>query len=128
MKEARVLRGRLDGERRAQASKRHCRFSAVLKREVAEYVSEARRRNVSESQLQADLGLSPATLIRWCGCKSKEPAVFRQVAMVRTPRQVGIRPAELVPVPHRLANGIAPIAIVGLTVSEIAELCRSLGC
>jgi hypothetical protein len=128
MKEAKVLRGRIDGERRAQASKRHCRFSAALQREVAEYVSEARGRNVSEAQLQADLGLSPATLIRWCGCKTKEPAVFRQVAMVRAPRQVGIRAAEFVAMPHRLANGIAPTAIVGLRVSEIAELCRSLGC
>lgn len=67
MKTAKELSGCIDRERRAQAGHRRPRFSVELKRAVSEYVLDARSRGVSESQLISDLGIGPASLIRWVG-------------------------------------------------------------
>ena len=125
MKTAKELCGYITGERRAQAGKRRPRFSAELKRAVSEYVLDARARGESESQLISDLGIGPASLMRWCGRRST-PSAFRQVAMVHSSRATLEEPSGAKP---RVVIGRnAAVAIVGLTVSELVELCRSLGC
>jgi len=126
MKTAKELCACIDRERRAQAGQRRPRFSGELKRAVSEYVMDARSRNVSESQLISDLGIGPASLIRWCGHRSK-PNAFRQVTMVHTARATLNESSSAGP---RVAIGRsnAAVAIIGLSVSELAELCRSLGC
>jgi hypothetical protein len=67
MKTAKELCARIDRERRAQSGKCRPRFSSELKGAVSEYVTEARSRGVPESQLLSELGIGPASLIRWCG-------------------------------------------------------------
>jgi len=126
MKNVRELRARIARERRAKSGNQRLRFSAELKRLVVEFVADARLRGVSDSQLLADLGIGPATLIRWCGRRGKS-SVFREVSMVRAPRSVAmVRP--VVAIPTLIDSRNSPIAIVGLTVSQLAELCRSLSC
>ena len=127
MKSVKGLRARIERERRAHTNSKRLRFSGPLKESVVEYVSEARNRNVTDAELLAQLGLRPSTLHRWCGRKDK-PAAFRQVAMVRAPRRVGIDPVPIVALPRLVPQGGPSIAIVGLPVSELVELCRSLGC
>jgi hypothetical protein len=126
MKTAKELCTCIGRERRAQAGQRRPRFSAELKRAVSEYVLDARSRGVPESQLKSDLGIGPASLIRWCGRRSK-PNAFRQVAMVRS---AGATLDESSSPRSRVAIGRsnATVAIIGLTASELVELCRSLGC
>ncbi len=126
MKSVKELRSRIERERRAKSTSQRLRFSAELKRLVVQFVADARLRGVSDSRLLADLGIGPATLIRWCGRRGKS-SVFRQVSMVRTPRSVAmVRPVVAVPTVVDSRN--SPIAIVGLTVPQLAELCRSLSC
>jgi len=127
MKTAKELRGRIERERKAHTNRKRLRFSGPLKESVVEYVSEARKRNVTDAELLAQLGLSPSTLHRWCGRKDK-PATFRQVAMVRATKRVGTEPVPVVALPRLVPQCTASIAIVGLAVSEIVKLCRSLGC
>ncbi len=126
MKSAKELGACIDRERRAQAGQRRPRFSGELKRAVSEYVLAARSRGMSESQLISDLGIGPASLIRWCGRRSR-PNAFRQVAMVHTARATVEESSSTSPrAPIGRSN--AAVAIIGLTVSELVELCRSLGC
>ena len=125
MKNAKELCARIDRERRAQSGKCRPRFSSELKRSVSEYVAEARSRGVSESQLMLELGIGPASLIRWCGRRSASSA-FRQIAMVHASR--GTLPELSGTKPQVVIGRNAAVAIVGLTVSELVELCRSLGC
>src|SRR5664280_3001689 len=99
MKTAKELRGRIERERKVHTNRKRLRFSGPLKELVVEYVSEARKRNVSDAELLAELRLSPSTLHRWCGCQSK-PAAFRQVAMVRATRRVGTEPVPVVALPR----------------------------
>jgi len=126
MKTAKELCACINRERHAQADQRRPRFSTEVKRAVSEYVSDARSRGVSESQLISDLGIGPASLIRWCGRRS-EPSAFRQVVMVQAAAQA---PAESSSREPRVIVGRnkATVAIIGLTVPELVELCRSLGC
>ena len=125
MKTAKELCTRIDRERRAHGDKRRPRFSTELKRAVSEYVAEARSRGVPESQLMADLGIGPASLIRWCGRRSA-PSAFRQVAMVHASK--GSLPELSGTKPQVVIGRNSAVAIIGLTVSELVELCRSLGC
>jgi len=126
MKDVKELRAGIARERRAKSGNQRLRFSAELKRLVVEFVSDSRLRGVSDSRLLSDLGIGPATLIRWCGRRGKS-SVFRQVSMVRAPRSAAMaRP--VVAVPTLVESHNSPIAIVGLTVPQLAELCRSLSC
>jgi hypothetical protein len=126
MKNVKELRSRIERERRSKSGNQRLRFSAGLKRMVIEFVAEARLRGVSDSQLLADLGIGPATLIRWCGRRGKS-SVFRQVSMVRASRSVAMA-KPVVAIPTVIDSRNSPIAIVGLTVAQLAELCRSLSC
>ena len=120
------LRARIERERQAQSDRRRPRFSADLKRLVKPHGLAARGRGVSESQLLADLGIGPASLIRWCGHRDKSHG-FRQVAMVRATKSIALH-APVSSAQVAVANRSLPVAIIGLTVSELIELCRSLGC
>ena len=126
MKNVKELRSRIERERRAKSGSQRLRFSAELKRLVVQFVADARLRGVSDSQLLADLGIGPATLIRWCGRRSKS-SVFRQVSMVRASRSVAMA-KPVVAIPTVIDSRNSPIAIIGLTVSQLVELCRSLSC
>ena len=126
MKNVKELRSRIERERQAKSGSQRLRFSAELKRLVVEFVADARLRGVSDSQLLADLGIGPATLIRWCGRRSKS-SVFRQVSMVRASRSVAMA-KPVVAIPTVIDSRNSPIAIIGLTVSQLVELCRSLSC
>ena len=126
MVNAKELKVRLERERQAQRSRRRPRFSAGVKQAVVQYVLAARARGVTEAQLLQELGIGPETLIRWCGRKDR-PGKFRQVSIVRDSDgpPVAIEPSA------RLAQTMGhrgAIAIVGLTVSEMAELLGRLGC
>jgi hypothetical protein len=127
MKHTKELPARIERERRGQTNRKALRFSEALRKSVGVYVSEARNRNVPDVQVLAELGLSAATLHRWCGRKDK-PATFSQVGMVRATKRVGVAPVPIVALPRLVSQGTPSIAIIGLTVSDIVELCRSLGC
>ena len=126
MKTAKELCACIDRERRAQAGQRRPRFSAGVKQAVSEYVLDARSRGATEAQLISDLGIGPATLIRWCGRSSKREA-FRQVALVHRATATLAESNSLRP-QVAIARSNGAVAIVGLSVSELVELCRSLGC
>jgi hypothetical protein len=128
MKDVKELRARLERERRASAGKARFRFSAESKRWVAQYVTDARSRGVSDCSILRELGIGPASLHRWCGPRSKAKAsAFRQVATVRARKAAeSLVPVVLTPA-GAMSRGI-PIAIVGLSAGELVELCWRLGC
>ena len=120
------LKGRLERERQAQSSRRRPRFSAGLKQAVVQYVLASRARGATEAQLLQDLGIGPGTLIRWCGRKD-DAVKFRQVSIVRKTKApaVAIEPAATVS-PSMARRGA--VAIIGLSMPELAELLERLGC
>ena len=124
MVNAKELKGRLERERQAQSTRRRPRFSAGLKQAVVQYVLASRARGATEAQLLQDLGVGPGTLIRWCGRKD-EDVKFRQVSIVRKTKAVAIEPAAAL---SPLTARRGAVAIVGLSVSELAELLERLGC
>jgi hypothetical protein len=126
MKNVKELRTLLDRERRAQPNGKRLRFSPELRKRVTTYVSQARARHVPESQLLAQLGLSEATLIRWCGRRGNAGA-FRQVGMVRGTRATVVTAEPVVAMLQPNTRHI-PVAIVGMSVADLVELCRGLGC
>ena len=126
MKNVKELRSRIEHERRSKSGNQRVLFSAGLKRMVIEFVADARLRGVSDSQLLVDLGNGPATLIRWCGRRGKS-SVFRQVSMVRAPGSVAMG-KPMVAIPTVIDSRNLSIAIVGLTVAQLAQQCRSLSC
>ena len=117
---------RLERERQSQSSRRRPRFTAGLKQMVAQYVSAARARGVTESQLLQELGIGPGTLIRWCGRKD-QPGKFRRVSIVRDTSAAPVA-IEASATLSQSMGGRGAIAIVGLTVAELAELLGRLGC
>jgi hypothetical protein len=126
MVNAKELKVRLERERQAQSGRRRPRFTASLKQTVEQYVSAARARGVTESQLLQELGIGPGTLIRWCGRKD-QPGKFRRVSIIRdtSAAPVAIEPSATL---SQSIGGRGAIAIVGLTVPELAELLGKLGC
>jgi hypothetical protein len=48
--------------------------------------------------------------------------------MVRATKRVGAEPVPVIALPRLVSQGTPSIAIIGLTVSDIVELWRSLGC
>jgi transposase-like protein len=126
MVNAKELKGRLERERQAQSDRRRPRFSAGLKQAVVRYVLASRARGATEAQLLKELGIGPATLIRWCGRKD-EDVKFRQMSIVRKTKEpaVAIEPAAALPA---LMARRGAVAIIGLSVSELAELLERLGC
>jgi len=126
MVNAKELKGRLERERQAQSDRRRPRFSAGLKQAVVRYVLASRARGATEAQLLKELGIGPATLIRWCGRKD-ETVKFRQVSIIRKTNgaAIAIEPAAT-PSPSMGRRGA--VAIIGLSVSELAELIERLGC
>ena len=123
---AKELNSRLERERQAQKSRRRPRFSTGLKQAVIQYVLTARTRGAKEAQLLQELGIGPGTLIRWCGRKSKD-GKFRRVSIVRDTGAATDTIEPITTTSQRLAHSGA-IAIIGLSVSELAELLGRLGC
>ena len=126
MVNSKELRVRLERERQAQSGRRRPRFTASLKQTVEQYVSAARARGVTESQLLQELGIGPGTLIRWCGRKD-QPGKFRRVSIVRDTSAAPVA-IEASATLSQSMGGRGAIAIVGLTVAELAELLGRLGC
>ena len=126
MVNSKELRVRLERERQSQSSRRRPRFTAGLKQMVAQYVSAARARGVTESQLLQELGIGPGTLIRWCGRKD-QPGKFRRVSIVRDTSAAPVA-IEASATLSQSMGGRGAIAIVGLSVQELVELLGRLGC
>lgn len=126
MASAKELRGLLEGERQAQKNRRRPRFTAEVKKAVIQYVMAARARGATEAQLLEELGIGPGTLIRWCGRKGQD-AKFRRMSIVQD-SHASAAGIEAMTTPSLSLGRRGVVAIIGLSVPELAELLGRLGC
>lgn len=129
MEQARELRAALNRERRAGRGKGKQGFSAGLRQRVVEFLRRERANGRRVDDLVAALGLSRPTVYAWVGAKAAPQPAFRQLTIV--PKRRGRATTDDV---HRKADcgvvvmGPGGVAVRGMSVGDVAELLRRLGC
>ncbi len=141
MDEAKKLRLALEHERGKGGGTGRRGFSQALPARVVEYLHRERQRGKTVEELVETSGLSRPTVYAWMGSgTARRPGpAFRQVRVV--PAHAGLLGTGGGHVPpeiddSRIAEatrrvvvmGRGKVAVVGLSVGEVAELFRRLGC
>src|SRR5512147_980340 len=139
MNEAKRLREELARERTEGRGTTGRGFSAEVRQSVVEFLARERARGTKACDLRKALGLSRPTLYAWSGARAPSSChKFQELAVVpargtgqtsEIQRDGGNANECRVERTHRIVvTGPGGIAVVGMTVSDVAELFRRLGC
>lgn len=140
MDEAKRLRIALADERSTGRGRGKKAYSTELQRKIVSYLRRERATGRAVEELIASVGISRPTYYAWVGAARPRVGVrgFRQMAVVPTPTatpttsdSTGVR-AEVATLPRREGGIVVMvpggIAVVGMSVADVAELARRLGC
>jgi DNA-binding IclR family transcriptional regulator len=127
MNETRELRALLAEERQRGSGTAKRGYSAGLRQRVVSFLSRERGQGVGEAELAKRLGLAKSTVHEWG--RAAQGAPFRAV-VVRASEEAKAAPlAEGTERSSRLVlEGAAGVRVYGLSVSDVEQLLRRLGC